>query len=433
MKQAILLVATIALLVTGSYAQKLDKAKSLFKENKLNEARTEIDNFLAVEKNKANSDAWYTKAKIYVAIAADPALKTSVPDPRGTSFDAIKQYMQLESTIKDSTRRYLTMTLEGNQPLVDMYRGYSGDGATYYNANNFNEAYASFTKTLDIFDYMAEKKMITYAFDTTTVLYAGISAEKANKPDDAAKYYGKIADRKIESQGFIEIYKWLADYYNKKSDMANASKYIAVGREVYPTDPFWDAFELEMVREKGTKDELFKKYEQVIAANPTNHLFIFNYAVELYQAGYDTDIKKRPSNSKELITKAAEQLKKAIAINPEYANAQMVLGQLVYNEGVDINNINKEIRPPAGGKLKPEELKKKADLRKEVTAKFNESLSYFEKVEQILGSKGKLKMEDKLILKDAYDLIITIYENNENKDKVTEYTDKFNGVDKKHS
>ncbi len=433
MKQGILLVATIALLVTGSYAQKLDKAKTLFKDNKLNEARTEIDNFLAVEKNKNNSDAWYTKSKIYVAIAADPALKTTVPDPRGTSFEAIKQYMQIESGIKDSTRRYLTMTIEGNQPLVDMYRGYSGDGATYYNANNFNDAFTSFVKTLEIFDYMSQKKMITYPFDTTTVLYAGISAEKANKPDDAAIYYGKIADRKIASQGFNEIYKWLADYYNKKNDMVNASKYIALGREVYPTDTFWDAFELEMVREKGTKEELFKKYEQVIAANPTNHLFVFNYAVELYQAGYDNDIKKRPSNSKELIAKAQDQLKKCIAINPEYANALMVLGQLVYNEGVDINNINKEIRPPAGGKLKPEELKKKADLRKEVAAKFGESLPYFEKVEQILGSKGKLKMEDKQILKDAYDLIITIYENNENKDKVTEYTDKFNGVDKKHS
>ena len=433
MKQAILLVATIALLVTGSYAQKLDKAKTLFKDNKLTEARTEIDNFLAVEKNKVNSDAWYTKAKIYLTIAADPALKTSVPDPRGTAFEAIKQYMQIESTIKDSTRRYLTMTIEGNQPLVDMYKGYSGDGATFYNANNFNDAYTNFTKTLEIFDYMAQKKMITYGFDTTTVLYAGISAEKANKPDDAAIYYGKIADRKIESQGFVEIYKWLADYYSKKNDMANATKYIAIGREVYPKDQFWDAYELDMVREKGTKEELFKKYEQVIAANPTNHLFVFNYAVELYQAGYDNDIKKRPSNSKELIAKAGDQLKKAIAINPEYANAQMVMGQLVYNEGVDINNINKEIRPPAGGKLKPEELKKKADLRKEVSAKFTESLPYFEKVEQILGSKGKLKMEEKQILKDAYDLIITIYENNENKDKVAEYTDKFNGVDKKHS
>lgn len=37
----------------------------------------------------------------------------------------------------------------------------------------------------------------------------------------------------------------------------------------------------------------------------------------------------------------------------------MVLGQIYYNQGIDIANVNKTIRPPQGGKLKPEELKKK--------------------------------------------------------------------------
>jgi hypothetical protein len=119
-------------------------------------------------------------------------------------------------------------------------------------------------------------------------------------------------------------------------------------------------------------------------------------------------------------------------MKPDYANAHMVYGQLIYNEGVDINNINKEIRPPAGGKLKPEELKKKEELRKQVTAKFDEALPYFEKVEQLLAGQGKLKMEEKSILKDAFDLIITIYENRQNKEKAEEYTVKFNEVDKKH-
>jgi hypothetical protein len=141
-------------------------------------------------------------------------------------------------------------------------------------------------------------------------------------------YYGKIAERKIKSEGFIEIYKWLADYYSKKSDLTSAGKYISLGREVYPGDQFWDAFDLDMVREKGTKEELFKKYEQVIAANPTNHLFVFNYAVELYQAGYDNDITKRPANSKELIAKSATQLKKVIELNPEYPNSYMVVGTI---------------------------------------------------------------------------------------------------------
>lgn len=432
MKKAILFLA-ITCLMGGLYAQKLDKAKDYLTKNKIAEAKNEIDAFLAIEKNKNNADAWYQKAKIYIAVANDAALKSTVTAPRDIAFDAIKQYMDIESLKKDSAQRNITLTLEGNQPLVDLYKGYSADGATFYNANNFNDAVTNFGKTLEVFDFMSAKKMINYGFDTTTVLYAGISAEKANKPDIAATYYSKIAEKKIKSEGFIEIYKWLADYYAKKGDIAGAGKFTALGKEAYPGDAFWDAFDLDLVREKGTKEELFKKYEDVIAANPSNHLFLFNYAVELYQAGYDPEISKRPGNSKELIAKAAEQLKKAIAIQPDYPNAQMVLGQLIYNEGVDINNVNKTIRPKDGKKLTPEELKKKEELRKQVTAKFTESMPYFEKVEQILGSKGKLKMEDKQILKDAYDLIITVYENSDNKDKVAEYTDKFNGVDKKHS
>ena len=431
MKKVALLIVMATMAIT-MHAQKLDKAKSLLSSKKVAEAKTEIDNFLAIEKNKNNSDAWYTKAKIYLAIAADPALKSTVTDPRGDAFNAVKQYYEIDSKIKDTTQRYVQMILENNQPLVDMYKSYSADGSTFYNANNFNDAYTNFAKCLEVFDFMSVRKMITFQFDTTTTLYTGICAEKASKPEVAAEYYGKIAQRKINSDGFIEIYKWLTDFYYKKSDLANAAKYLNLGREVYPKDQFWDAFDLDMVREKGSKEELYKKYEQVIAANPTNHLFPFNYAVELYQEGYNEDITKRPATSKELIAKAAGLFKKVIEMKPDYANAQIVMGQLIYNEGADIVAINKTIRPPAGGKLKPDELKKKEDLRNQTKAKFEEALPYFEKVEQILGGQGKLKMDDKTILKSAYDLIIMINENKSNKEKAEEYTVKYNEVDKKH-
>jgi len=59
---------------------------------------------------------------------------------------------------------------------------------------------------------------------------------------------------------------------------------------------------------------------------------------------------------------------------------------------------------------KPEDVKKRTDLRAQAVKKFDEAIPYFEKVEQDLGSKGKLKMQEKQALKDAYDLLITIYE-----------------------
>jgi hypothetical protein len=427
----ILLTALFAVSVAGLSAQKLTKAKSLLEKNNLADARSEIDKVLADEKNKTNSEAWYTKSKIYLALYQDSTIRNTVPEARSTAMESLKQYLELEKG-KDSTKRNILLVSESNKPLVDLYSSYSKDGAAFYNANNFNDALTNFKSSLDVFDIMAQNKIIPMSLDTTTTLYAGISAEKANKPDTAALYYGKIAENKAKAEGFVEIYKWLADHYRQKEDMANATKFAKLGREVYPEETFWSGFELDMAREKGTKEELFAKYEQVIKENPDNHLFYFNYGVELYQMGYNQDSAKRPSNSAELIAKASEQIAKSIEKKPDYANSQMLMGQILYNQGVDINNFNKTIRPSGNTKLKPEQLKKKEELRAEMNKKFDEALTYFVKVDEILGSQGKLKSEEKAILKDAYDLAITVYEQRQNTPKVDEYTAKFNDVDKKH-
>jgi hypothetical protein len=454
------LTAMLAVLGFLSQAQKLEKAKDLLTRKKLTDAKTEIDNVLAVEKNKTNSEAWYTKAKIYGAIAADSSLKSTVPDARATAFESMKQYLTLEAGVKDAAKRNIQLTIDNNAPLIELYTGYSKDAASFYNASNFNDAFVNFKKSLEVFDLMSEKGIIPIKLDTTTTLYAGISAEKAQKPDDAAVYYGKIAEAKAKGEGFVEIYKWLADYYRRKDDVANASKFSALGKEVYPTDPFWTGFDLDMAREKGNKEDLFKKYEAVIKENPDNYLFLFNYGVELYQTGYDPDASKRPANSKELISKAIEVMSKTLEKKPDFANANMVLGQIYYNQGVEINNENKNIRPSGGVKLTPDQLKKKDELRAETSKKFDQALPYLTKVDELLDSQGKLKMDEKDNLKNALDLLIIINEEKVNaleqkkrqaeakkdaagikaidaeikkiQDSVTKYTDKYNNIDRKH-
>ena len=454
------LTALLAAVGLMSQAQKIEKAKDLYGKKKYAEAKTEIDAVLAVEKNKTSADAWYQKAKIYGAIAGDSSLKGTVPDARNTAFEAMKTYLDLESKEKDAAKRNIQLTLDNNAPLIDLYTGYSKDAASFYNASNYNDAFVNFKNSLAIFDLMSARNIIPIKLDTTTTLYAGISAEKAQKPDDAAIYYGKIAEAKAKGEGFVEIYKWLADYYRRKDDVTNAAKFSALGREVYPADPFWTGFELDMAREKGNKEDLFKKYEQVIKENPDNFLFLFNYGVELYQTGYDPDASKRPANSKELIAKAIEVMGKTLEKKPDYANANMVLGQIYYNQGVEINNENKNIRPAGNVKLTPEQLKKKEDLRVETAKKFDQALPYLVKVDELLDGQGKLKMEDKDNLKNALDLLIIINEEKVNQleqkkrqaeakkdvagvkaldadikkmqDNVTKYTDKYNNIDRKH-
>jgi tetratricopeptide (TPR) repeat protein len=234
---------------------------------------------------------------------------------------------------------------------------------------------------------------------------------------------------------YIDIYKWLSNYYSQdKNDETNALKYVKLGKEVYPNDTTWKEIELgvydtqlDVYRKNGNKDSLFAKYEQITTQLPNSHLFAYNYGVELYNYAIDTSSGKKPANSDALVTKAKEELNKALQIKPDYPQASLLLGQITFNEAVDLKATTKNIKGQ-----KPEDIKKRADIRVAANKKFDEAIPYFEKVDKLLGIPGKLKMENRTSLKDAYDLLITIYEQKNIKDKVDFYTTKFNNVDKDH-
>jgi hypothetical protein len=417
------LIGLLATTGMGLFAQSVDKAKDLLKANKLADAKTEIDKVLAVDKNQKSGEAWYEKLKIYNALAAKDSSKT-YPDARAQAYEALIKYTEVDD------KKLLLLQMDGYKPVNEIYTGYFQVGAADYNAGKYAEALDNFRGALQTSGFMNSKGWTTLKMDTTSTLYAGISAEKAGKRDTAAVYYGKLADAKIANingSNMIEIYKWLVDYYNQKKDVANTAKYIGLAKEQYPDDLFWSNTELDNLREKGSKDSLFAKYEEITAHFPKNHLFFFNYGLELYQYASDTSSGHRPANYDSLIAKAQDNLKKCLALQPDYPQAALVLGQISYNAGVDLQGMTKLIKGKG-----PDDIKKRADLRVAAGKKFDEAIPYFETVDKDLGTKGKLKMDEKTSLKDAYDLLITIYEEKRIKEKIDFYTDKFNNVDKNH-
>lgn len=423
----ILLTSLLAVAGLGAFSQNVDRATNLLKDKKLQEAKTQIDKALANEKTAKNADAWYAKAKIYSEIANDSVMKSSVPDAREQAFDAIKKYVET-----DSKGQMVMLQLEQYRPIMDIYQGYYKTGAAFYNSNNFNDAFENFKKCLEVSDYMIEKKWSNLALDTSVILYTGISAEKSNNKDTAAVYYSKLADAKVAGEGMAEIYKWLADFYNKKNDKEKAEKYLKTGAELYPDDTFWASMELEMAGNNTDKASLYKKYDEIIAKDPTNYIYPYNYGVELYRDAYADDASKRPANSKEMIVKAEELIKKSLELKPDNFQANLVLGQIYYNQAVDLSTQSRNLKPGTNGKLSAEDQKKKDELKAEMLKKFDQAIPYFERVEKELASQGKLKMEEKRSLKDTYDLMATIYDNKGNKEKMKEYENKFNDVDKNH-
>ncbi len=421
----IVLSVIFAGIALGLWAQSADKARDLLKANKIADAKAEIDKVLSVDKNQKSADAWFYKAKIYAAIAGNEQLKAQTPDAYAQAFDALKKYMDL-----DDKKIYLLLVQDQYKIINDIYQGSFQSGANNYNTGKYKEALNDFKQAIASLSYMAKKGWIKQTMDTTATFYAGVSAERANDRDEAVKYYQQIADSgitKIGNNDMVEIYKWVVDYYNRKGDQANTAKYLAIGKAKYPKDAFWAETELEAARKSTDKNVLWAKYDEVTKDFPDSSVYFFNYGLELYQYASDTSSGKRPDNADDLTKKAQQELSKSLELKPDYPQAALVLGQISYNAGVDLQHQAKSIKG-----TKPEDVKKRADLRAEANKKFDEAIPYFEKVDQDLGSKGKLKMQDRQSLKEAYDLLITIYQQKNVKDKETAYTDKFNNVDKVH-
>ena len=419
-----LLSLVLAVVCTGLFAQSVDKVKELLKANKLAEAKDEIDKTLLIDKNQKNADAWYYKVKVYNAIAANDQLKTQYPDALLQSLAALKNYVQYDD------KKFALLILDSYKPINEIYQGLFQTGANEYNAQKYADALVNFKGAIAAIGFMYKEGWIKQSMDSTATLYAGISAEKADKRDEAVIYYKTIADSgitKIGGNDMAEIYKWLADYYTRKGDKENAAKYTALGKQKYPNDIFYDELTLDALRKNGNKDSLFAEYEVINKEHPDSAIYYFNYGLELYQYATDTSTGKRVANSDELIKKAQDRLLTSYKLNPNYPQTSLVLGQISYNQGVEFQILGKP-----KGNTNADELKKRQDFRAMSVKKFDEAIPYLEKVDQLLGSQGKLKKADKVALRDAYDMLITIYESRKDKPKIDSWTDKYNNVDKVH-
>jgi hypothetical protein len=419
-----LLSLVLAVVCTGLFAQSVDKVKELLKANKLAEAKDEIDKTLLVDKNQKNAEAWYYKVKVYNAIAANDQLKTQYPDALLQSLAALKNYVQYDD------KKFALLILDSYKPINEIYQGLFQTGANDYNAQKYAEALVNFKGAIAAIGFMYKEGWIKQSMDSTATLYAGISAEKADKRDEAVIYYKTIADSgitKIGGNDMAEIYKWLADYYTRKGDKENAAKYTAMGKQRYPNDIFYDELTLDALRKSGNKDSLFSEYEEINKEHPDSAIYFFNYGLELYQYATDTSTGKRVANSDDLIKKAQDRLLTSYKLNPNYPQTSLVLGQISYNEGVEFQILGKP-----KGNTNADELKKRQDYRAMSVKKFDEAIPYLEKVDQLLGTQGKLRKADKVALRDAYDMLITIYESRKDKPKIDAWTDKYNNVDKVH-
>jgi tetratricopeptide (TPR) repeat protein len=404
-------------------AQSVDDAlKQLGKKN--DKAKEAIDKITADPANAKNADAWYAKAQIYNALATDDNFKTSIPDAYEQAFDAFKKAYDADPNNK-------RMMLDLYKTGFVAYEGVANRAAGAYQANNMNAAFEGYKKTIEYGDYLKSKNLQYSGYsvpklDTGMVFMAGYTAMKLEKTDDALKYFGQIADAKIGKEAdYVIPYQFLAYQYKSRKDEANFKKYVELGRQVYPKDPYFVTIKIDWARENNNYPELFNGYEELTTLQPDSLNNNLSYASEMFDYLFIKNPDKKPADYDAVASKIETQVNKTLSKDYDPLSSNLIIGQLYYNQGLDQATESDKVKG-----TKPEDTKKKADLKAKAVAKYNQSIPHIEKVTSMLEQKGvsALSGKEKGTLRNMYIMLGDMYHATGNKAKGDEYDKKYSSL-----
>ena len=417
MQKSIFTAVMVLIMSAGLMAQSIDDIKDLAGKNDWAKAKEAVDKHLANEKNAKKSDGWYWKAVIYNAVARDENLGKQFPDARWQSFESYKKYLELDP-------KMVMGTLSQHGALFDVCFGYLEEASNGFNTKNYDLALDQFKKAEKVEEYIVSKGF-TYgdfafaSFDTQLHLNIAASATQAKKEDVALEYYMKIADRKIVDESFDEIYRYIVDRLTRKGNMEKRDKYLAIGRELYPKDPFW--CEVDLLEAEDDVKKMFPIYDKLLQGPCGTYEIHYNYAVDLFNYTYAGD--EKPADYAATQAKLGEVLKKTIALN-NTPDANMLMARNVF---AAINELYDSISAIKG--TKPEDVKKKADLNAQMTKKYEEAIPYATVVYDSYNSRNDLKPVEKGNFKLVINMLIEIYERKKDTAKAKEYQDKMKSME----
>jgi tetratricopeptide (TPR) repeat protein len=363
-----LLIIGCALLVmsAGAYAQKsvlnsaktnYDKFSGLKNPNtmslalpSLTAAKESIDKAVAHEKTKDDPSAWTYRALIY----ADLALLDSVPantEPLvAEATNSIKKATELDKEGQNKAQ------LETAGRLLAQYN--LNKGVRAFQNKTYEEAYAAFNNGL------------TYLpGDTTFSYYAGLAAINMKDYGKAIEKYNNLLNTKFSN--LPSIYLDLSRIYAMQKDTVNAIKMASEGSQKFPENSQLATQEIELSLMAGKQKEVIDKITAQSAKEPGNKTLPFYLGIAY--------------NSMKDYPKAEEAYKKAIAIDPNFVDANLNVGSLIMNNGIELYN--------AANKLPANKQTEYTAMMKKAMAEFDRAFPYLQKSVE-LDPKSRIGLEN---------------------------------------
>lgn len=273
----------------------------------LNLAKASIDKATEHEKTKNSAEAWTYKAIIYSAISVNDTLnKANANSAFTTAQEAIAKAKSLD---KDGKEKVNIENSERNLSIVMQNKGVSA-----FNKKDYKEAYNAFKYIADVMPS-----------DSLFNMYTAIAANNAQLPDEAIKYYDKTLSL---HSGNPSLYQELGRLYIAKADTVTALKTLEAGRAKHPDNVSLMFDELNIYLNKGQVASQISKIDAAISKDPKNKTLHFVSGIA--------------NASNKDFEKAEEAYKKALEIDPSYADAIYNLSIIYIDRGnTFINEANK--------------------------------------------------------------------------------------------
>lgn len=351
MKIKLLMTGLLGLISVAAFAQKgeLNNAKDKYtsydveRANKLTQpkgktdlqdAKTSIDKASVNEKTSGLPLTFALKGAIYSSLALEDSVPaTSMPNFK-IADEALTKAKSLDSAKQENKDLIHKAYLNLAQYSFDKGR-----------AEFQNKKYADAYKDFDYFRQVLPT-------DTTALYVTGLAASNAGVSDPKYNAYAIDNYTKLIATNYSQnptIYEDLASIYIANKDTAEAFKIAGEGVAKYPNNNDLRRREIEIGLQSGKQDVLISKIETAIAADPKNKTLYYyegltysqiaeSYGAQQKKAKLPADKAAFEQKKVENYAKSAEQYKKAVAIDPNYFEANLNLGYVLISPAIDEYN-----------------------------------------------------------------------------------------------
>ncbi len=89
-----------------------------------------------------------------------------------------------------------------------------------------------------------------------------------------------------------------------------------------------------IIGKTGDHADLFKKYGRINSKNPDSLRYHLNYATEIFSYVFGSDEGTVIPNKEQLLSTLQSQLDKAVSLEPNNGNVNLLYAQYYYNKGI---------------------------------------------------------------------------------------------------